>query len=458
MARGSVHYKSSSFAKWLTCILVSSSSFAPALSYAGSKEIAQRLFDRLTGHPIAVTNPLLAQMTAKIDAGDYLGAAELATTDDGFYNVTVKKWGATMSNRSEVALFQDPDRSRPPYFGSLNDFNATIIGVVRDNLDAKLLLTGDFIYKADTSIDKPGAKQPPFITSADARTSIQSDHTLNWTNDHYTFIEQQNVNLRQHLVQTKQLVTTSMYWGYDTNTPPPLVPNPDPAGLLSTRAFTYAHMLNGTNRRWVEFAFREFTCRPITQWADAHVLDTYVRRDVERAPAGDVMLFKNRCIACHGALDGMAGATAHYTWYSPVSGTWVQGGFLVRANGPLIYEADSNGVFNKHNKNAQNYPSGHVVMDDSWINQATQNQNVSFGWKGAVSGNGMNSFGQMIANSDAFPQCMAKRVFTEMCRRAPTESEAAIVKSLGDQFVSDKYNLRILFERAAILPNCLPQQ
>jgi hypothetical protein len=218
-------------------------------------------------------------------------------------------------------------------------------------------------------------------------------------------------------------------------------------------------MLNGTNRRWVEFAFREFTCRPITQWADAHVLDTYVRRDVERAPAGDVTLFKNRCIACHGALDGMAGATAHNTWYSPVSGFWVQGGFMVRTPGPIPYNADSNGVFNKHNKNAQNYPSGHVVMDDSWINQATQNQNVSFGWHGPLSGNGMHAFGEMLSKSDAFPQCMAKRVFTEMCRRPPEDSEAAIVKSLGDQFAgADNYNLRILFERAAILPNCLPKQ
>jgi hypothetical protein len=444
----------------MTSILALTVLAGPATCFAGAKEQAQRLFDRLNGYPISVSDPRLAQMTSKIASGDLLGAAEIATNEDGFYNITLKKWGATMSNRSEVAIFQDPDRAMTPFFGSLSDFNATIIGAVRDNLDARLLLTGDFIYKADSSIDKPGAATPPFATNLAAMTSIHSDQTLFFTNHHYIYLEQANVNLRAHLVQTRQKVMTNVYDGYGENPPPALIDNPDTAGLLTSRAFMYSHLMDGTNRRFIEFAFREFTCRPISQWADAQVSDVYVRRDVDRAPGGNINLFKTRCLACHGPMDGMAGATAHFDFYKPGSGFYVQGGFPIYATSKVNngYRADVNGVFLKMNQNATNFPSGHMVIDDSWVNQATHHQNTSFGWKGPLSGNGVHSLGVMLANSDAFPQCMAKRVFTEVCRRPPDTSESTTIKALGDQFVSDGYNLRILFERAAILPTCLPQQ
>ena len=75
-----------------------------------------------------------------------------------------------------------------------------------------------------------------------------------------------------------------------------------------------AHAIAGTNRRLVEYSFREFTCMPIDKWADASGPDTYIGRDVDRFPGGVHQKFTTTCRACHSGMDSLRGAFARYTF------------------------------------------------------------------------------------------------------------------------------------------------
>jgi hypothetical protein len=112
-------------------------------------------------------------------------------------------------------------------------------------------------------------------------------------------------------------------------------------------------------------------------------------------------------------------------------------------------------VQSKMNKNATVYPEGFAVADNAWINLWNTNQNASLGWKGAMSGNGVQPFGAMLSNTQAFASCMAKRAFVESCKRQPADAEASQVSSLASDFISNQYNMRKLIEKAALIPACL---
>jgi hypothetical protein len=114
-----------------------------------------------------------------------------------------------------------------------------------------------------------------------------------------------------------------------------------------------------------------------------------------------------------------------------------------------------NGLASKMNKNAQMYPQGYQTQDDSWFNQANQHQNTSFGWRGPLSGNGLNAFATMISNAHKFSSCMTTRVFREVCKRDPASSEAPLIETLANGFESGGYKLRGLFQTVATQPACM---
>ena len=71
--------------------------------------------------------------------------------DPNFYNVTVRNFAAPMSNKPQSL------------FVPLNDYTATIIGMVRDNVPFNTVLSADLIYVGDrrTSSGLPGLLVPP---------------------------------------------------------------------------------------------------------------------------------------------------------------------------------------------------------------------------------------------------------------------------------------------------------
>jgi hypothetical protein len=110
-------------------------------TYAGTREQAKRMHDRLAGVP--PSNDVLDQMENLISEGNVRGAADIAMDDPAFYSVTLKNWVAPWTN-------EDSD-----VFAPLNDYTATVIGVTRDEVDFRQILIGDILYIGDASTGVP---------------------------------------------------------------------------------------------------------------------------------------------------------------------------------------------------------------------------------------------------------------------------------------------------------------
>jgi hypothetical protein len=386
---------------------------------------AQDIYSRLTGVKTPIVNPLLAQMAAKISASDPLAAAALVTentSDSNFYNITVRDFGAKMSNRDETI-------NTP-----LNDFTATIVGFVRDELNAQRLLYDDIVYMADPT-----------------KAAVPSNPELDYikSNNHYETLGNERFDLKKVLTATTQNI-------FNGTT---VVANPTPAGLLTSRQWLSAHAIAGTNRRPVEYTLREFLCTPIEKIADSTGPDNVIGRDVDRFPGGSHTKFTTTCRACHTIMDGFRGAFAHLTFSNGV----VKHGFVNPPAKDPTEEASTYGmaqnpiyITEKVNHNETVFPGGRIITDDSWTNNAIYGANATtFAWQ-KTSGNGIKEFGQLIAGSQAFPKCMARRVFQSVCKRDPAASDEPMLSSVATEFSTTRnYNLKYLFQKIVTTKECL---
>jgi phosphohistidine swiveling domain-containing protein len=113
-------------------------------------------------------------------------------------------------------------------------------------------------------------------------------------------------------------------------------------------------------------------------------------------------------------------------------------------------------VANKINRNETVFPSGGIVVDDTWGNNAIYGANKSFfAWK-TTSGKGLTAFGQMISESKQFPICMAKRVYETVCKRETTSIDMPMINSAATEFSTKRnYNLKFLFQKIVTSKECL---
>lgn len=388
----------------------------------GANELrAKKIYERLAGVKVAIDDPVIKKMAAFIAQGQELAAAQLATESSNFYNVTVKVMALALSTREESV--------KTPF----NDFAAGFIGITRDDRDARELLTGNFYYRANESALTKNNLIPDILRS----------------NTHYAELESRRVDLSKALYR----VDGQELYKNLTET----VPNPDPAGLLTSRTFIAEHATGGTNRRLVEFAFREFMCVPLSEWADSGAPDTHIGRDIDRFPGGDHPLYLTSCKSCHTVMDGFRGAFARWDTDGNASKN-SQITPTTREKDHNFINADANGVVPKMNINSSTFPAGRVVTDNKFVNYATRPANSAlFGWRTQSNeGQGAKDFGVMLANSRRFSQCMAKRVFETVCRKNldAVQSKALLIQ-WGNEFESSGYKLKKLFESMAIKPECL---
>ena len=403
-----------------------------------ARQLAQTIYRRIASYNIPVDHPVLDQMETALssdpnDINNRVNAARIATAQPGFYNRTVKDFAKRMSNREhEVAV---------PF----NDFSAMIVGATRDELDARELLRGDFYYRGRAD-----------------RTATPSDLIADFhlSNSHFEALENLNYDLQLVL---ERVNGQTYYNGVDRTVP---AINYDSAGLLTTRAFLSAHAIAGTNRRLVEFAFSEFLCRPLNQWADNTAPDSYVGRDVDRFPTGDHTKYQTSCRGCHGQMDGLRGAFARITFEQGfVKHAWVMNpdpetdpNEANNNDNPQTMVQVPRGIAGKFNRDNTVFSGGIEVIDSSWINYANRGANATyFGWKtGTLSGRGIREFGNMIAESQAFPDCMTRRAFRAVCKRDPQTFDENMIVRVRDSFkTTDNYSLKKLFERVAVQPECL---
>jgi hypothetical protein len=360
---------------------------------AGAREQAKRIHDRLTGVP--PTAAVLDQMVNEIsNNNDPLAAAMIAIENPDFYNVTLKNWATPWTNEEQTV------------FAPLNDYTATVIGMVRDDVPFNQLLSADIIYVGPGSL-------PAYSNN---------------NNNHYETMEAQGLNLKDALEQRTQSSVTGL---------PPAAT----AGVVTTRAAARAYFIDGTNRAMFRFTMLNHLCRDLELIKDPTRPSDRVRQDVSRSPGGDSHVFFNNCLGCHAGMEPLAEAYAYYDYDYPEGDE--EGGHLVYTPGV---------VQPKYLINSSNFKDGYATFDDSWINYWRQGPNSKLGWDTGLpaSGYGAKSMGQELANSQAFAECQVTKAFKAVCLRSPGNSaDRTQIDTMTTEFKSN-YNMKRVFAEAAV--------
>jgi hypothetical protein len=332
---------------------------------AGPREQAKRMYDRLTGTPPspALLDDLQTRVqTDKVSAAMYMLDPGSPRSKD-FYSVTLKNFATPWTNRDQTV------------FAPLNDYTATVIGMVRDDVDFRGVLSDDILYT--------GNGISPAYSNID--------------NNHYEAMENGNADLRAVLSRTTQSSLNG------------LPPNAT-AGIITSRAAAQAFFIDGTNRAMFRFTLLNHLCRDMEQVHDTTRPPDRIRQDVTRSPGGDSSIFLNNCIGCHSGMDPMAQAFAYYDFDE--------------TQNRLVYTQGQ--VQPKYLINSDNFKPGYVTTDDHWENRwRLPGHNTLLDWQGQNgqirSGNGAKTLGQELANSGAFAQCQVEKVFRTICLRSPSD-------------------------------------
>lgn len=375
-----------------------------------TRDQAKRLHDRITGVP-----PTPQVLNDMVDAGDPIQAARIATSQSAFYNVTLKNFAAPWTNRDQSV------------FVPLNDYTATFIGMVRDDVPFNTLLSADLVY---VGVGVSGL--PPYSPS---------------NNAHYEFLDNNNIDLSD-VNRLQSRLQSQM----NTELPPGAT-----AGIMTTRAAARAFFILGTNRAMFRFTMLNHLCHDLEQVHDTTRAPDRIRQDVSRSPGGDSRLFLNNCVGCHNGMDPLAQAFARYNYQIPPSGDEEAGHITYFADGKPIpatpeYAGKPYRVDPKYWINSDNFNPGYVTTSDAWENRWREGQNQILGWSPSLpgSGQGAKSMGEELANSHAFAQCQVEKVFRRICFRSPSNSDdRAAVNNIVGIFKAN-YRLKEVFERAGV--------
>ena len=202
-------------------------------------------------------------------SGQAVQAARIAMQAKTFYTTTLKNWVTPWTNETRRV------------FVPLNDYTATVIGMVRDDVPYQQVLSGDILYVGGSGL--------PAYSPAN--------------NDLYQQMEDQDVDLSSTSVLVAS--TQSAHTG---------LPAPATAGVMTTRAAAQAFFVAGTNRAMFRFTMMNHMCKDMEQVHDVNLPPDRIRQDVSRSPGGDSRLFLNNCIGCHSGMDPLAQAFAYYNF------------------------------------------------------------------------------------------------------------------------------------------------
>jgi hypothetical protein len=372
-----------------------------AFAAAPNANQATRIYNRIAGVP-----PNASQLALMLAAPDPVTAALIATNDPAFYNNTIRNLAAPWTNRDQSV------------FVPLNDYTATVVGMVRDNVPFNTLLSADLVYIAGSA-----------ATSAYGLPAYSPAN-----NDLYQAMDDNNVDMssKANLVATTQSSITG-------------IPSAATAGVMTTRGAASAFFVNGTNRAMFRFTMMNHLCDDLPTIMDVTRPPDRIRQDVTRSPGGVSTLFLTNCVGCHSGMDPMAQAFAYYNFSYPAS----EIGATAWPIGQIVYTAGQ--VQPKYHINNTNFPQGFSTPDDSWDNRWRTGPNQVLGWSAALpgSGQGAKSLGVELESSQAFASCQVTRVFKDVCLRAPSSaSDVSQVTSMIASFQSG-YNLRQVFAQSA---------
>jgi hypothetical protein len=305
-------------------------------------------------------------------------------------------------------------------FAPLNDYTATVIGIIRDDIDFRQILSGNILYVGSSDLNIPAY-------------GIDD-------NDHYQALEDQEANLKDSLESTTQTAVTGL-------------PEQATAGVMTTRAAAKAFFKDGTNRAMFRFTLMNHMCTDLEGLKDISRVPDRIRQDVSRSPGGDSRIFINSCIGCHAGMDPLAQSFAYYN-YAYNTETDPDG-----LNGRLQYNQDDQidpvtgtRVQEKYLINGNNFPFGYATPNDSWENYWREGQNKNLGWDESLSANGTGakSMGRELAHSQRFAECQVTKVFQNVCLREPeNEADRSEIGSMVSRFQSNSYQIKQVFSDAA---------
>lgn len=370
-------------------------------SYAGAREQALQIHNRIAGVPPSAA--VLAQMTTEVEAGRVADAVRIAMNNEAFYSVTLKNLATPWTNRDRTV------------FAPLNDYTATVIGLVRDDADFRTLLYGNQLYVSNAA-GLPG-------------------YSIN-SNAHYEAIEAQGVSLKDTLVARDQ---TSLNG----------IPADATSGVITSRAAAKAFFIAGTNRAMFRFTLLNHLCRDLEQVHDTSLTPDFVRQDVSRSPGGDSRVYLNNCVGCHNGMDPMAKAYAYYDYEFDVDADpdGLAGSIHYNTEGTLDPDTNSR-VEKKYRINSNTFKYGYVTTNDDWQNYWRQGMNKHLGWDQALpgKGTGAKTMNMELAHSRAFASCQVEKVFQNVCLRKPANTaDHAQVDQITANFASSGYQLKQVF-------------
>ncbi|HWV14771.1 MAG TPA: hypothetical protein VN030_05010 [Cellvibrio sp.] len=384
----------------LAAVLLSSSAFA------GSREQALQIHNRVAGVP--PSEAVLLQMAALLEANDKDGAVNLAMQNEAFYSVVLKNMVTPWTNREQTV------------FAPLNDYTATVIGLVRDDEDFRKLLYDDVLYIANPNLGLPAYS--------------------NGNNDHYQAIETQGIALKDNLVRRNQSAFNGL-------------PASATAGVMTSRAAASAFFKAGTNRAMFRFTLMNHMCRDLEQVHDITRTPDFIRQDVSRSPGGDSRVFLNGCIGCHSGMDPMAKAFAYYDYeFNETTDPDGVNGSIHYNNEGTIDAATGSRVEKKYHINSTTFPYGYVTTNDDWQNYWRAGINANLGWSSSLTGkgSGAKSMGMELAYSQAFASCQVEKVFKQVCLRKPADAtDRSRVASITADFAASGYKLKQVFRDTA---------
>ena len=367
---------------------------ATGSAFAGPREQARRLHDRLTGVPPSAA--ALDSMTTMIESGDAIGAAMDAMSHPAFYNTTVRQLAAPWTNR-ERSVYVD-----------LNDTIATVVGMIRDDVPFDQVLYGDIVYVGSPNVTAIGYSQTD--------------------NDHYLDLELNRIDLSNPANLAQQ--TQSSLPGTDLGAI-------QTAGIMTTRGFAEAYLVAGTNRAAIRFAALNLMCMDQEDLRDLTAHPDRVRQDVTRSPGGDSNIFLNDCLTCHAGLDGLAGGFAYYNFDEDTQ--------------RLTYTEGA--VDPKYLRDAATFPFGFETADDSWINYWREGRNAFVGWNapGGGVGSGAKSLGMELAQTRQFARCQVKNVFEQICFRSPNgPADEQAVEDIATIFEANNRSMKRVYAEVGV--------
>ncbi len=388
-------------------ILAGVLALASGPAWAGAREQAKRIHDRLAGVPPSAS--VLNQMETDITSGQAEDAAYLAMENHNFYDVTLKNFVTPWTNRDQTV------------FAPLNDFTATVIGMVRDDIPFTQVLWADILYVGDSSLGLPAY-------------SVSN-------NDHYEALENQGIDLKANLVKTTQSTVAGL-------------PASATSGVITTRAAAKSFFKAGTNRAMFRYTMINFLCKDLQEIKDITRPTDRIRQDVTRSPGGDSRIFLNNCVGCHSGMDPMVQAYAYYDYKfdETLDPDGEKGRLFYNAPGTTD-PATGTRVMEKYLIHTDNFKYGYITTDDHWDNYWRSGPNAVLGWSSGLtgSGTGAKSLGQELASSEAFAQCQVKKVFKAVCLRSPQDSsDRSEVVTMVANFKASNYQMKRVFADAAV--------